>query len=85
MSNAFQLLSKCFWRVVWVPGNHCVWLRPDLRDGSTYPDSLAKLMALRQVRPSKAVLTPIMWGSRVEATAWWHAQAWAAPFQLAKP
>jgi hypothetical protein len=49
VSNAFQLLSKAFWRVVWVPGNHCLWLRPDTRDGSTYPDSLAKLMALRQV------------------------------------
>lgn len=50
VSAAFQLLVECFWRVVWVPGNHCLWLRGDTRDSSIYPDSWAKLMALRQVR-----------------------------------
>jgi hypothetical protein len=50
VSVAFQLLSERFWRVVWVPGNHELWLRGDTRDRATYPDSWAKLMALRQVR-----------------------------------
>jgi hypothetical protein len=50
VSAAFQLLVERFWRVVWVPGNHCLWLRGDTRDSSTYPDSWAKLMALRQVK-----------------------------------
>jgi len=49
VSTTFQLLSARFWRVVWVPGNHELWLRPDTRDRDTYPDSWAKLMALRQV------------------------------------
>jgi hypothetical protein len=50
VSVAFQLLSERFWRVVWVPGNHELWLRGNTRDRATYPDSWAKLMALRQVR-----------------------------------
>lgn len=32
-----------------MPGNHELWLRGDTRDRVTYPDSWAKLMALKQV------------------------------------
>lgn len=50
VSAALRLLSGRFRRVVWLPGNHEAWLRPGSRDGAVYPDSFAKLLALRQVR-----------------------------------
>jgi hypothetical protein len=38
------------WRTQQVPGNHEAWLRSGSRDTELYIDSIAILLALRQVR-----------------------------------
>ncbi|KXZ52033.1 hypothetical protein GPECTOR_10g1056 [Gonium pectorale] len=45
--EALRLLKERFGRVFYVPGNHCLWLRPGLEAGAaSLPDSLSKLWAL---------------------------------------
>eukprot|EP00775_Hariotina_reticulata_P005609 gene5609-5847_t len=56
VSTTFKLLAARFHRVVWVPGNHELWLRPDTGEERLYADSFAKLMALRQVCSSPDVV-----------------------------
>lgn len=46
---ALELLVGRFRRVVWVPGNHELWVKPGTSEAAQYPDAFAKLMALRQV------------------------------------
>lgn len=65
IAATFRLLSARFWRVVWVPGNHGLWLRPDTPDRTTYPDSWAKVMALRQVCAGTE-----LWGLNRNAGGW---------------
>lgn len=46
---ALELLVARFRRVVWVPGNHELWVKPGTSEAAQYSDAFAKLMALRQV------------------------------------
>ncbi|GIM12046.1 hypothetical protein Vretimale_15431, partial [Volvox reticuliferus] len=43
--EALRVLKERFGRVFYVPGNHCLWLRPKLEDNA-FPDSFSKLWAL---------------------------------------
>ena len=46
---ALQLLRSRFHRVVWVAGNHELWVKPGSTEEQLYPDAFAKLLALQQV------------------------------------
>lgn len=43
---ALQVLRPCFHRVVLVPGNHDLWIRPGTPDAALFPDSFCKLWAI---------------------------------------
>lgn len=53
LALAFEERAPRYARVLWVAGNHCLWLRG--RDAAAHPDSSANLMALRQVGRGRGV------------------------------
>lgn len=61
MKAALQQLKAKFGRVVYVPGNHDLWIKPGIEQ-SIYPDSFAKLFALRQV--GAVLLAYWLWSQR---------------------